>query len=65
MAGRRDGGLAVVTSNADIVGEVRFLAIGVIDGKHWTAIWTRRGDAIRMISVRRARKEEVAYYENG
>lgn len=43
--------------------EPRFLSIGRIEGKHWAAIWTPRGDAVRIISVRRARKEEIGYYE--
>lgn len=43
--------------------EARFLVIGRIEGRHWAAIWTPRGTAIRIISVRRARKEEVRYYE--
>jgi uncharacterized DUF497 family protein len=57
-----DGGLEVVLSKSRI-DEERFLAIGWIAGKHWTAICTFRGEAIRIISVRRARKEEVGYYE--
>ena len=43
--------------------EMRFLSIGEIQGKHWAAIWTPRGDAVRIISVRRARREEIEYYE--
>ena len=43
--------------------EPRVLSIGRIAGKVWTAVWTRRGDRVRIISVRRARKEEVAHYE--
>ena len=43
--------------------EPRFLAIGRLDGKSWTAVFTLRGEAVRIISVRRARKEEVAFYE--
>lgn len=31
------------------------------DGKHWTAITTRRGNRIRLISVRRSRKGEERY----
>ena len=58
-----DDGLEEVVSKADVAVESRFLAIGRIDGKHWTAICTLRGEAIRIISVRRARKEEVKYYE--
>ena len=43
--------------------EPRQLVIGRIDGRVWTAIVTRRGDAIRIISVRRSRDEEVRRYE--
>ena len=43
--------------------EPRFLMIGMIDGKHWSAVVTYRGDRIRIISVRRSRKEEVELYE--
>ena len=32
-------------------------------GNHWSAVVTYRGDKIRIISVRRARSEEVAIYE--
>ena len=58
-----DNGLKEVLSKAKVAGEQRFLAIGRIEGKHWTAICTLRGETIRIISVRRARKEEVGYYE--
>jgi len=44
--------------------ELRFFAVGRIDDKHWTAICTFRGEAVRIISVRRARKEEIGYYES-
>lgn len=43
--------------------EARNLVIGMIAGKHWTAIVTYRGDRIRLISVRRARDLEIACYE--
>ena len=44
--------------------EKRYLFIGKIEQKHWSAIATYRENAIRIISVRRARKEEVKVYEN-
>lgn len=44
--------------------EPRFLVIGLIDGKHWSAIFTYRGKNIRFISVRRSRTEEVTLYES-
>lgn len=42
--------------------EPRQLAIGVLDGRFVTAVWTRRGEAIRFVSVRRARRNEIAVY---
>ncbi len=33
--------------------EPRFLVVGLIDGKHWTAVITYRGGNIRLIFVRR------------
>ena len=44
--------------------ELRYLVIGLIEGKHWSAVVTYRGENIRLISVRRARTEEVALYES-
>jgi uncharacterized protein len=44
--------------------EPRYVVIGLIDDKHWSAVITYRGDNIRLISVRRARVEEVALYES-
>ena len=44
--------------------EPRWLLIGRIDEKHWSAIITRRGENIRLISVRRSRDEEVEIYES-
>lgn len=44
--------------------EPRFLMIGLISKKHWSAVITYRGTFIRLISVRRSRTEEVAMYES-
>ena len=44
--------------------EPRYLVIGLIQDKHWSAVVTYRADNIRLISVRRARTEEVALYES-
>ena len=45
--------------------EPRLMVIGKIQGKQWSAIITYRGQQrIRIISVRRSRKEEVALYED-
>ena len=44
--------------------EPRCLVIGKISGKYWSAVVTYRGEKIRIISVRRSRKEEVDVYES-
>ena len=43
--------------------EPRFLLIGRISGKHWSAVVTYRNTRTGIISVRRSRTEEVALYE--
>lgn len=43
--------------------EPRYLIVGKIADKCWSAVITYRNQKIRIISVRRARAEEVAIYE--
>ena len=43
--------------------EERYILIGKADSKIWSAIFTLRGEAVRIISVRRSRKKEVMLYE--
>jgi len=49
---------------ARIEDEPRSLVIGWIGEKHWSAIITYRQTHIRIISVRRARVEEIRLYES-
>ena len=49
---------------ARVTEEPRWVVIGKITGKHWSAVITRRGDNLRIISVRRSRDEEIVIYEN-
>ncbi|MBI5485012.1 MAG: BrnT family toxin [Deltaproteobacteria bacterium] len=44
--------------------EARFLVIGKIDGRYWSGVITYRGECVRIISVRRSRKEEIEIYES-
>ncbi|NET04640.1 MAG: BrnT family toxin [Merismopedia sp. SIO2A8] len=44
--------------------EPRFMIIGRIGTKTWSAVVTYRGENIRIISVRRARNTEVELYES-
>ena len=48
---------------ARTVDEPIFLVVGRIHGRHWSAVVTYRDDRVRIISVRRARIEEVEIYE--
>jgi uncharacterized protein len=44
--------------------EPRYLVIGRIKRKRWSAVVTYRQEKIGIISVRRSRDEEVAIYES-
>ena len=44
--------------------EIRHAATAKLAGKYWTAIYTWRGDIVRLISARRARELEIENYEN-
>ena len=49
---------------AKTVDEERFLIIGKISDKCWSAIITYRIEKVRIISVRRSRIEEIEIYES-
>ena len=49
---------------ANTVDEPRYLVVGKIDDKHWSAVITYRVQTIRLISVRRSRPEEIELYES-
>ena len=46
------------------VDEPRILLVGLISGKHWSAVITHRQGLVRIISVRRSRTEERDLYES-
>jgi hypothetical protein len=56
-----DSGLLVLPSRYPE--ESRYLAIGRIGDLHWTAVFTERGERVRLISIRRSRHEERDLYE--
>jgi uncharacterized DUF497 family protein len=49
---------------AKTIDEDRFLIIGKISDMYWSAIFTYRNGKVRIISVRRSRKEEIEIYES-
>ena len=53
--------LEIPAKNVD---EPRWLVIGKASGKIWSAVITYRSGNIRIISVRRARDEEIELYES-
>ena len=55
---------ALVEIPARTSGEPRWLLIGKIGERLWSAVVTRREENIRLISVRRSRDEEVRIYES-
>jgi uncharacterized protein len=55
---------ALLEIPARVSDEPRWVVIGNMNEKYWSAVITRRGDNVRIISVRRSRDEEVEIYES-
>ena len=55
---------ALLEIPARVTGEPRWMVIGKMLDKTWSAVITRRNDHVRIISVRRARGEEMEIYES-
>ena len=53
----------ILPSFRPIDGEDRYKAAGKVDSRLWTAIYVERGNAIRMISVRRSNDGEQGNYD--
>ena len=49
---------------AKTIDEQRFLMIVKISDKYWSCVFTYRSEKVRIISVRRSRKEEIDIYES-
>jgi uncharacterized DUF497 family protein len=45
-------------------GEPRLMLVGLVNNRHWSAVFTQRDDKTRIISVRCSRKKEVEQYED-
>ncbi len=55
---------ALLELPARVSDEPRWVVVGKMFEKHWSAVITRRNDNVRIISVRRSRDEEVEIYES-
>lgn len=53
-----------IEEDTQFVGELRHLATGRIGKRFWTAVFTLREGRVRLISVRRARDDEVQQYQD-
>ena len=54
----------VILRRSDRNNEERWIAIGFLENKFIAVVFTRRADAFRIISARRARKNEEREYRN-
>lgn len=54
----------LIEISAKNIDEPRTMFLGKIGSKHWSAICTFRRDTLRIISVRRSRKNEIELYES-
>ena len=46
------------------VDESRYVLIAVLDEEYWSAVFTKRNDKIRIISVRKSRENEKEIYNS-
>jgi uncharacterized protein len=64
LAERFDWESAIITRDVrKDYGEDRFLALGLIDGRLHSLVFTPRSKRIRVISLRKANKREIKTYE--
>jgi uncharacterized DUF497 family protein len=54
---------AMIVAPARTEDEPRWLAVGRIGRRHWTAVYTLRDGTVRIISVRRSRRDEIDAYQ--
>ena len=58
-----DEDFVVLASIRPIDGEDRYKAVGLVDAQLWTAVYVERGEALRLISVRRSNRGEQRNYD--
>ncbi len=60
-----EGAHKVIADNRRNYGEARFRAYGLINGRLFVCVYTLRGGAVRVISLRKAnRREQNAYHQS-
>lgn len=59
-----EGDVVKIVDDRQDYGETRYLALGTMGGEIFAVVYTLRGDNIRLISARKARKKEYERYQN-
>jgi uncharacterized protein len=57
-----DGPLVTVEDSRENYGELRYVALGLLEGVAVSATYTERRDEIRIISIRKALKHEARFF---
>lgn len=59
-----EGETVMIVDDRRDYGEVRYIAVGSVVGEIFAVVYTMRGETIRLISARKARKKEYERYQN-
>jgi uncharacterized DUF497 family protein len=59
-----EGDVVRIVDDRQDYGEIRYLALGIVAGDIFAVVYTLRGENIRLISARKARKKEYERYQN-
>ena len=57
-----DGPTLTVEDDREDYGEIRLITVGFLDGRMVVTVWTQRGAARRIISLRKANEREQKIY---
>ena len=59
-----EGETVMIVDDRRDYGEVRYIAVGSVAGELFAVVYTLRGENIRLISARKARKKVYERYQN-
>lgn len=59
-----EGDVIKIVDDRQDYGETRYLALGMVADDIFAVVYTMRGENIRLISARKARKKEYERYQN-
>ena len=59
-----DPDVLILPTIRDLDGEDRYKALGIVEGRLWTAVHMYRGEVLRFLSVRRSNVSEQRAYDS-